>query len=201
MPCHICPGCATVWMATDLTGGNITWVRLIHVDGWTMTPNRQEANKKRTSDTGGAAVKFCSDIVDWTFEVTNTLCIDDWLYADILDDSSNPSVGVTTWFFFGWGCEHSPVGLGAENNVPPDVVTTAALDPSTFAAADSGIYAYGTVNPPGFGVVNDGSDPATADWSLSVTVGPLMPVAALTGASGPYSGSDSILQAADEAVT
>lgn len=195
MPCEICPGCATVWKGT-VVGANVTWVRLVHVDGWTMTPNRQEANKKRTSDTGGAAVKFCADIVDWTFEITNTLCIDDWLYADILEDQYNPSVGVEGWFFFGWGCEHAP-----PTNTAPVGDTVAELDASPFALLDSGIYAYGQVNPPGFGVVNDGSDPATADWTLSVIRGPFLPVAALTGASGPYSVSDGVVGAGNEATT
>lgn len=195
MPCVICPkGCATVWMAKAIDGaGAITWVRLVHVDRWNMTPNRQEANKKRTSDTGGLAVKFCEDITDFSFEVTNTLCIDDWLYADILDNPIAPGTGIRTWFFFGWGCEHAPAPVG--DNDPPLATNTSQLDPATFALRDSGSYAYGQVSPPGFGVDNNGSDPATADWTLSVELGPLLPFPRTTGA---YSPSDSLVGVTDE---
>lgn len=187
MPCVICPeGCGTVWVGTD--ADPIVWTRLVHVDSWTMTANRQEANKKRTSDTGGAAIKFCSDITDWTFEITNTLCIDDWLYADILTDQTNPSAGVTGWFFFGWSCANAPPPLGT-NADPADT------DPDLFAAgtyvgSSGGIYAYGTVNPPGFGIDNNGSDPATGDWTVSVVRGPYLPKDTGSAGVGAYSGSD-----------
>jgi hypothetical protein len=190
MPCSICPeGCGSVWVATEGGAGALTWVRLIHTDSWTMTPNRQEANKKRTSDTNRAAVKFCSDITDWTFEVTNTLCPEDWLYADLLDDPTNPSDGIESWFFFGWGCEHVPGAQATATTTgdPPSADNISDFV-GTFALSDSGIYAFGKVNPPGFGIDNNGSDPATGDWTLSVSDGPFLPVA--SGAL--YSGSDSI---------
>lgn len=187
MPCAICPeGCGTVWIGTDTDP--IVWTRLVHVDTWTMTPNRQEANKKRTSDTGGAAIKFCADITDWTFEITNTLCIDDWLYANILEDPTNPSDGKEAWFFFGWDCENAPPPKGT--NAEPDDTVPSTFGAGTYAGTSGGIYAFGKVNPPGFGINNDGSDPATGDWTISVTLGPYLPKDTGTAGVGPYSVSD-----------
>lgn len=187
MPCIICPqGCGTVWRGR-LTVDAIAWTRLVHVDTWRMVPNRQEATKKRTSDTGGSAVKFCQDIVDWTFEITNTLCIDDWLYSDILTDQTNPSVGVQAWFYFGWDCTHAPPPLGT--NADPSVVDQTTLTGGT-GHSNGGIYAFGQVNPPGFGIDNNGTDPATGDWTLDVSLGPYMPEDAGTAGVGPYSISD-----------
>lgn len=192
MPCAICPsGCGTVWIGTDTEP--IVWKRLVHVDTWRLVPNRQEANKKRTSDTGGAAVKFCGDVVDFTFEVTNTLCIDDWLYADILSDPTNPALGKTAWFFFGWDCDHAPApqGTGTDptGDDPDDNVLADLLD-GTYVGSSGGLYAKGVVNPPGFGVDNNGSDPSTADWTVDVIVGPRFPKDTGTAGVGPYSTSD-----------
>jgi hypothetical protein len=181
----------TVWIGTD--ADPIVWTRLIHTGSWAMTPNRQEANKRRTSDTGGAAVKFCPDIVDWTMEITNVLCEDDWLYTDILVDQTNPSVGKTTWFFFGWSCDQAPTphgtGTDPEGDDPIDT------DPDAFAAgtytgSTKGVYAYGTVNPPGFSMDNDGSDAPSGDWTISVVRGPYLPKDTGTGGVGAFSGSD-----------
>lgn len=193
MACAICPeGCGTVFKGS-LSGDTITWTRLVHVDTWNMTPNRQEATKKRTSDTGGNAVKFCSDIIDWTITVTNTLCTDDWLYADILANQRNPSIGVTAWFFLGWACTFAPTshpnGSGSSPSITDQTDLTGA--PGTYTQSDGGVYVYGTVSPPGFGIDNNGTDPATGEWNIDATLGPYLPADDQpTAGTGAYSVSD-----------
>lgn len=194
MACAICPGgCGTVWIgkyAGDDPSAALTWSRLVHVDSWGMTPNRQEATKKRTSDTGGAAIKFCSDIIDWTVTVTNTLCIDDWLYSDILADQENPSVGTTAWFFLSWDCDFSPLAN-------PGPIATPATTHATGAAIVAGghllggIFVHGTVSPPGFSIDNNSTDPATGEWNVDITLGPYLPADnPATAGTGSYSISD-----------
>ena len=187
--CIICPeGCGTVWIGANDATTITDWTRLVHVDAWRIVPNLQEASKKRTSDTGGKAAKFCSDVIDWTAEITNTLCDTDWLYADILTNPGNPSGGKTAWFFLGWGCNHAPKphGTGAALGDLPLETTIAKFNLGTYAI-DSGVYLLGIVNPPGFGIDNTGSDPATADWSINISSGPYLPIGAATGI---YSVSD-----------
>lgn len=189
MACAICPqGCGTVWIATIGVDNALTWTRLVHMDSWNLTPNRTEATKKRTSDTGGAAVKFCSDIIDWTCTIVNTLCVEDWLYADILVNQRNPSAGKTTWFFLGWDCVHAPAPLGTGTDPSLADADTIIGNESTYTTSDGGIYLYGTVSPPGFGIDNTNSDPATGEWNIDIISGPYFPAA--SGAE--FSGSDEI---------
>ena len=57
--CSICPeGCATIWIAEPPVSPDTAitdWTRLVHLDKWELVPNRTEAPKKRTSDSGRAA--------------------------------------------------------------------------------------------------------------------------------------------------
>ncbi len=79
MACGMCPGFFEVYF-----WNGSAWERLDNVDSWSFDANVQEATKKRTSSTGGLAVKFCGDIVDYSASVTTTLCRDNWLFCDIL---------------------------------------------------------------------------------------------------------------------
>lgn len=167
VPCTLCPeGVSTIWVSSGTTNP-VSWTRLVHLDKWELVANRTEAPKKRTSDTGGAARKFCSDILDWTVNLTNTLCETDWLYCDILDDPTNPSVGVTAYWFLGWDASYL-TGTTPGVTDPADFVYP-------FGQHERGVYVLGQVVPGGFGLDNTTSDPATAEWSIEVSGGPWFP--------------------------
>lgn len=172
MACSICPqGSTSVFIGTG--SPVITWVRLVNLDKWELVANRTEAPKKRTSDTNGAAVKFCSDVLDWSVNLTTTLCESSWLYCDILADSSNPSIGVSAYWFLTWDIEYLPASQGGISK--PVGVTAVADISDALASNERGIYFGGTVIPGGFGLDNTSSDPATSDWTIEVTNGPWFP--------------------------
>lgn len=184
MACGLCPGYFGVWY-WDASGEG-SWVELENVDSWNIEANVQEATKKRTSSTNGLAVKFCSDVVDFTASVTTTLCKDTWLFCDILGGNGQ-SMGntKTTWFYFGWG---DVDGNGVQSADPPTLEPGTDVSGESLegfrdgsdlvppAHTDNGLYLYGSVVPPGFGGDNTNTDPSTATFTINVSTGPVLPM-------------------------
>lgn len=194
MACGLCPGYFGVWYYNPAGLG--AWVELDNVDSWNIEANVQEATKKRTSSTNGLAVKFCSDVVDFTASVTTTLCKDNWLFCDILSGSGqNMGSTRTGWFYFGWGDVDGTTG--AQSKDPPSISSPSSTNDqgqslsnflvgaaSTVDHTDNGLYLYGTVVPPGFGGDNTNTDPSTATFTINISAGPIMPKCTSGGAVG-----------------
>lgn len=193
----ICGGNLTVWAyLNDVIGeknqgvsANMEWIYIRHVDSWEIAAVRQEATRKRTSSTGGAAVKFCPDTVSHDVNVVNTLTPDEqWLYGAILANPNRMAIGVTAWFFLGFDVAFNPVLSGGTLTPMNDSVVVVDGNAATskelgtngtvgtgFVHHNNGFYTYGTVVPPGFTGSNDGQDPVTADWAVAISTAPLPP--------------------------
>ena len=171
MACGMCPGFFEVYF-----WNSSAWERLDNVDSWSFDANVQEATKKRTSSTGGLAVKFCGDIVDYSASVTTTLCRDNWLFCDILAGSGQ-ELGKTFegWFFFSWG-NTAGTDVSAPTQANVTALNTWKGGGSIVSHTDQGAYAYGKVVPPSFGGDNTSTDPSTASFTINLSAGPLLPV-------------------------
>lgn len=186
MACGLCPGYFGVYYWDPDSGEAGAWVELENVDSWNVEANVQEATKKRTSSTNGVAVKFCSDVVDFTASVTTTLCKDTWLFCDILGGNGQTMGSTkTTWFYFGWGDVDAN---GVQSKDPPSLTPTTVVSGDSLDGyrngtdvlppghADNGLYLYGSVVPPGFGGDNTNTDPSTATFTVNVSSGPILPL-------------------------
>lgn len=142
---------------TAAGGAGAIWSRLPHTKSVTLSPDVTEAEKVRTSDTGGLRVKACSDSVSYNCEITSYLDDNDWLWNYLLSDPSNPGniANYSRWF----------------------VMTESASGDTTGTTPNfkGAIFFAGRVTPGGISFDNEADAPGSTDWSVSVTVGPVFP--------------------------
>lgn len=177
--CWVCPGYAKIWVAVpgapaadpnnEVPG---TFYALPHTITWNIEPNTEDPTEIRTSDTGGLKIAVGAGATSYKLNVTSALSVYDWLYAYILASDGTwaktlPAQGADLWFFLAWDVDDTP-----ESTITSDSggwIVTRAAD------ADHGIYCRGLVEPAGYGIDNDSTDPAKAEWSANITAGPYLP--------------------------
>lgn len=165
--CFLCPGKASIYTsAVDGSGypasGTGSWLMLPHTVSWEFTADVEEPTEIRTSNTDNKKVKPCQGATSFESSVNSALCDEDWLYAYILTDETDPSEGGDLWFYLCW------------DNVAPTI--TASTHPSAAAVyANTGVWVRGTVQAPGIEFDNDSSDPVVQEWTIKITNGPWLP--------------------------
>ena len=180
--CFICPGHAAIFVADPDDGNDIVstdWFKLPHTVTWELAPDIEDPTEIRTSDTAGNKVAVGAGATSYTLNVTSALAEEDWLYLYILDDDATwgrtqLGSGADLWFFLAWDEDDTPGTTIVYNE------GTSSYDYPT--NNDNGIYLRGQVQPGGYGLDNDSTDPAQAEWTANVTWGPHLP--------DPTSGAD-----------
>lgn len=168
------PGQARVFVSIpDGNDDPQDWVALPHTVSWEFSADVEEATELRTSDTDNKKVAACGGATSYTLNITSALCNDDWLYAYILEDETNPTSGMTLWFYL------PHIFVPGSDTVPAEITN------SSITAGDltvtTGPLMRGTVQAPGISFDNDASEPTVVEWSVKISEGPILPGATATG--------------------
>ena len=170
--CWICPGDSCMYiqnaldneaspeyttvMASAGTGFTelkaLSYVKLPETRKITLDANRDEADKIRTSGTGGVKQKGCLDTITYQCTVTSLLCKTDWIYCYILDDPHSPHLGGkhARWFLV------SVDGTDANSD--------------TVVNWNKVLYAFrGIVLPSGVEIDIDGNNPLEIEWTAEAS--------------------------------
>lgn len=178
--CWVCPGYAKIWISLPSSNVPTTWYPLPHTVTWRIEPNVEDPTEIRTSDTDGLKVPVGAGATSFKLNVTSALAEEDWLYSYILKNDATwgpslPADGADLWMWLAWD---------TDVDSPTDAGTTIVVDGSSYTisrgANDHGIYMRATVEAAGYGLDNDSTDPAKAEWTANITWGPALPPASGT---------------------
>lgn len=178
----LCPGYAKIWCALPNVGAHPnsgtpgTWRALPHTITWALEPNVEDPTEIRTSDTGGLKIAVGSGATSYKLNVTSALTEEDWLYAYILEADGDGDTngewatslianGADLWLYLAWN----------SGDTASATFTSSSNGIAISSHIDNGIYLFGTVEPGGYGMDNDSTDPVKAEWSVNVTLGPYLP--------------------------
>lgn len=193
--CFVCPGSTKIWIASAAGVDGIptgSWYALPHTISVQIEPSVEDPTEIRTSDTAGLKIAVGSGATSYALNVVSGLTEENWLYAFILDSDATwgrtlPANGATLWFALDWNSSSVPdSSLTAASIATPDNGSTYTI---TRTEPDYAIYLKGTVEPGGYGMDNDSTDPVRAEWSVNISNGPYFPDTTGTlygGDAAPY---------------
>jgi hypothetical protein len=168
----LCPGDATIWVAEiptedfsacDLISfSEANWKPLPHILSGELTPDTDEPDEVRTSQTAGLKIEPCPGSTSFSLEVEAVLCCSDWLWC-YLFPLRVPECGAGgTYLDYSRGLEL----LFAWN---PDITCLDNLEPRLTH------FAKGRAEAGGFGFNNNDTAASETSFTIKITAGPWAP--------------------------